>query len=68
MGLTNLHALSATDAARLIRDGVISSEELVQACLARVRENGFEVLRAELVPQVEFGREVRFLWLLARRL
>src|SRR5437762_1441239 len=38
MGLTNLHALSATDAARLIRDGVISSEELVQACLARGRE------------------------------
>src|SRR5213593_4539813 len=38
MGLTNLHALSATDAARLIRDGVISSEQLVEACLARVRE------------------------------
>jgi Asp-tRNA(Asn)/Glu-tRNA(Gln) amidotransferase A subunit family amidase len=36
--LTNLHALSATDAARLIRDGVISSEQYVQACLARVRE------------------------------
>src|SRR5881296_719485 len=43
MGLTNLHALSATDAARLIRDGVISSEELVQACLARVRETDAEV-------------------------
>ena len=39
-----------------------------ETSLARVRENGFEVLRAELVPQVEFGREVRFLWLLARRL
>src|SRR5881628_507819 len=43
MGLTNLHALSATDAARLIRDGVISSEELVQACLARVRETDARV-------------------------
>jgi len=36
--LTNLHALSATEAARLIRDGGISSEQYVQACLARVRE------------------------------
>ena len=34
----NLHALSAVEAARLIRDGVISSEELVEACLARIRE------------------------------
>src|SRR5213594_2317271 len=41
MGLTNLHAMSATDAARLIRDGVISSEELVQACLARVQAWAF---------------------------
>jgi len=38
MDLTNLHSLSATDAARLIRDGAISSEQLVEACLARVRE------------------------------
>ena len=38
MDLTNLHALTATDAARLIRDGVITSEQLVAACLARVRE------------------------------
>jgi Asp-tRNA(Asn)/Glu-tRNA(Gln) amidotransferase A subunit family amidase len=37
MDLTNLHALSASDAARLIRDGVISSAQLVEACLARVR-------------------------------
>jgi Asp-tRNA(Asn)/Glu-tRNA(Gln) amidotransferase A subunit family amidase len=36
MDLTNLHASSATDAARLIRDGAISSEQLVAACLARV--------------------------------
>src|SRR2546422_2609878 len=38
MDLTNLHWLSASDAARLIRDGVVGSAELVQACLARVRE------------------------------
>jgi Asp-tRNA(Asn)/Glu-tRNA(Gln) amidotransferase A subunit family amidase len=35
--LTDLHALTATDAARLIRDGVISSTQLVEACVARVR-------------------------------
>jgi len=29
---------SAADAARAIRDGVLSSEELVQACLERIRE------------------------------
>src|SRR5580765_9073877 len=34
----NLHALSAVEAARLIRQGGISSEELVEACLTRVRE------------------------------
>jgi hypothetical protein len=33
MDLTDLHLLSATEAARLIRDGVISSERLVEACL-----------------------------------
>jgi len=38
MDLTNLHLLSATEAARLIRDGMISSEQLVEACLARVSE------------------------------
>jgi Asp-tRNA(Asn)/Glu-tRNA(Gln) amidotransferase A subunit family amidase len=38
MGLTDLHLLSASEAARLIRDGVISSEQLLEACLARVRE------------------------------
>jgi Asp-tRNA(Asn)/Glu-tRNA(Gln) amidotransferase A subunit family amidase len=36
MDLTNLYALSAVDAARLIRDGVISSAQLVNACLARI--------------------------------
>ncbi len=36
MDLTNLHSISATEAARLIRDGVISSEQFVEACLARI--------------------------------
>ena len=38
MEITNLNSLSASEAVRLIRDGVISSEQLVEACLARVRE------------------------------
>ena len=36
--LTNLHEVSAVEGARLIRDGVISSAELVEACLARIRD------------------------------
>ena len=36
MELTDLHLLSATEAARLIRDGLITSEQLVYACLARI--------------------------------
>jgi Asp-tRNA(Asn)/Glu-tRNA(Gln) amidotransferase A subunit family amidase len=43
MDLTNLHWLSASEAARLIRDGVISSEQFVEACLARVRETDEQV-------------------------
>ncbi|MEO7500285.1 MAG: amidase [Casimicrobiaceae bacterium] len=35
--------LSATDAARAIREGVISAEELTERCLARVREVDGEV-------------------------
>jgi len=38
MELTDLHLLSATEVARLIRDGIITSEQLVEACLARIRE------------------------------
>jgi Asp-tRNA(Asn)/Glu-tRNA(Gln) amidotransferase A subunit family amidase len=38
MTLTNLNWVSAVDGARLIRDNVVSSEQLVEACLARVRE------------------------------
>jgi Asp-tRNA(Asn)/Glu-tRNA(Gln) amidotransferase A subunit family amidase len=38
MDLTNLHLLSASEAARLIRDGALTSEQLVEACLARIRE------------------------------
>ena len=38
MDLTNLHLLSAAEAARLIGDGAISSEQWVEAYLARVRD------------------------------
>jgi len=37
MDRERLHELSATEAAGLIRAGVLTSEELVQGCLARVR-------------------------------
>jgi len=43
MDLTNLHCLSASDGARLICDGAISSEQLVEACLARVRETDSQI-------------------------
>ena len=38
MDPTKLNWLSASDAARAIRDGAISAAELMQACLARVKE------------------------------
>src|SRR5262244_2703185 len=38
MDLTNLHLLSASEASRLIYDGVFTSVQLVEACLARIRE------------------------------
>ena len=38
MDSTNLHEVSAVEAARLIRDGVVTSVQMVEACLARVRE------------------------------
>ena len=38
MDASQLNWLSACDAARAIRDGAISSEQLVAACLARIRE------------------------------
>jgi Asp-tRNA(Asn)/Glu-tRNA(Gln) amidotransferase A subunit family amidase len=38
MDLSNLYLLSASEAARLIRDGIISSVQLVESCLARIRE------------------------------
>ncbi|MGH2376522.1 MAG: amidase, partial [bacterium] len=43
MDLTNLHSLSASDAVRLIRDGLIRSEQLIEACLVRVRETDGQV-------------------------
>jgi Asp-tRNA(Asn)/Glu-tRNA(Gln) amidotransferase A subunit family amidase len=38
MSEKDLHRLGAAEAARMIREGVVSSVEVVQACLARVRE------------------------------
>ena len=38
MDATQLNWLSATDGARAVRDGAASAEELVAACLARIRE------------------------------
>ena len=38
MDLNQLHRLPATEAARAIAEGAISSEQLVQACLAHIRE------------------------------
>ncbi|MBI4204667.1 MAG: amidase [Betaproteobacteria bacterium] len=38
MDVSRLNWLSATDAARMIREGAISAEQLTEACLARVRE------------------------------
>ncbi len=38
MDLRDLNWLTAVEAARLIREGVVSSRQLVEACLARVRE------------------------------
>ena len=38
MDASQLNWLSATDAARALRDGAISSEQWTEACLARVRE------------------------------
>src|SRR5919109_1708532 len=43
MDLTDLHLISATEAARLIRDGATSSEQLIEACLAWVRETDEQV-------------------------
>ncbi len=43
MDTTDLHGLTACEAARLIREGAISAEQLAQACLARIRETDGEV-------------------------
>ncbi|HSE01193.1 MAG TPA: amidase [Burkholderiales bacterium] len=43
MRASQLNWLSAADAARAIRDGAVSAEELAEACLARVREVDAEV-------------------------
>src|SRR5262245_41359464 len=36
--MTNFHEISAVEGARLIREGAISSVQLVEACLARIEE------------------------------
>jgi Asp-tRNA(Asn)/Glu-tRNA(Gln) amidotransferase A subunit family amidase len=38
MDVEDLHRLGAVEAAQMIREGAVTSVELVQACLARVRE------------------------------
>jgi Asp-tRNA(Asn)/Glu-tRNA(Gln) amidotransferase A subunit family amidase len=38
MDASQLHWLSATDAARAVRDGLVSAEQLTEAWLARIRE------------------------------
>ncbi|MGH8669056.1 MAG: amidase [Burkholderiales bacterium] len=43
MDASKLNWLSASDAARAIADGAITSEQLVDACLERVRENDPQV-------------------------
>ena len=58
MDSKRLHGLSAVEAARMIRDGAISSTELVEACLARVREVDGQVQAwAFLDPEHANGRE-----------
>jgi SAM-dependent methyltransferase len=41
--------------------------DAAETSLSRVRAGGFEVLRGEVVTQIEFGEEAPFLWVLARR-
>jgi Asp-tRNA(Asn)/Glu-tRNA(Gln) amidotransferase A subunit family amidase len=43
MDASQLHWLTATDAARAVRDGLISAEQLTEAYLARIREADPEV-------------------------
>src|SRR3990172_391922 len=52
MDATQLNWLSAADAARAIRDGATSSEQLGEACLARVRE-GDDAVQAGAVLDPE---------------
>ena len=39
MDASQLNWLSATDAARAVQDGAVSAEQMVAACLARIRES-----------------------------
>jgi Asp-tRNA(Asn)/Glu-tRNA(Gln) amidotransferase A subunit family amidase len=61
MDSSQLSWLSATDAARAIRDGAIGAVELIEACLARVREVD-EAVQAWAFLDVEFAlRQARAL-------
>ena len=57
MDASQLNWLSAADAARAIRDGAISSEQLMESCLARVRkvENEVQAWRGIRVSRVRLG-------------
>jgi Asp-tRNA(Asn)/Glu-tRNA(Gln) amidotransferase A subunit family amidase len=57
MDLKGLYGISASEAARMIRGGAISSVELVEACLARVREvDGHVQAWAFLDPEHALGQ------------
>jgi Asp-tRNA(Asn)/Glu-tRNA(Gln) amidotransferase A subunit family amidase len=43
MDRASLHSLAACDATRLIREGALTSRELVEGCLARIRETDGQV-------------------------
>jgi Asp-tRNA(Asn)/Glu-tRNA(Gln) amidotransferase A subunit family amidase len=60
MEATRLEWLSATDAARAIAEGAVSSEQLVEACLARIRAAEPEVQAWQFLdPQHALSRRAR---------
>ena len=61
MDATQLNWLSATDAARAIRDGAITSEQLVEACLARIRESEPQVQAWQFLDEAHALAQARAL-------